>query len=328
MKLKPLIIAISMIACLSSCIEYEPNAPMLDVETWDMPMGLSSSNSVVWNDTLYILFGREGQRPSSAKPLGYAISLNDPTIVRKFDLPMSARVKAAGVLVGSKYYFGLGFYGEIYNDPSYLTDWWCYDFSTRQLKRLADMIAHDTDGAIVWAKDDSKIYLSLGYDSWCSQRTYRYDIPTNSWTIVSENSIRNIRFGALGGCVNGRSFSGAGCMTEMFNDWNEYNYKLNRWEKRQAMPSAGRIFAATAVARNEIYVLGGRYFGGTETDEHFYNSIIVYHIATNSWQVLGLMPEAAEQQIAAYHRGYLYWGLGQDANGQKIQRLHRHEITQ
>lgn len=319
------LIILLLAVLVASCRPNEPEAAQLEVESWDMPVGLSSATSVVWNDTLYVLFGRErtgSYASQSPHPKGYAVSLADPTVQREFALPVKPRVKAAGVLVGDDYYFGLGFNGKVYSDTANLTDWWRWNFKDRTLHRLADMMTKDTDAAIVWAVG-RKIYMSLGFSTIFSGRSYCYDIETDKWEVISDNTIDKVRAGAVGQCVAGRSFAGGGCDTHMFDDWNEFDYSTSRWVARKRMPTKGRIFAASAADNSRIYVLGGRYFGGTETDGHFYKSVICYDVAADSWRVLGNMPEAAEHQIAFFYNNHLYFGMGQDAQAATIPRLYR-----
>lgn len=315
---------LAAVTLLSSCQPYEPQSPTLECDYWEMPVGLSSASSVVWHDTLFVLFGRSGQSAKTPHLYGYAVSLDDPSLVRRFPLPIKQRVKAAGLLIGDDYYFGLGFCGKVYNDTSNLTDWWRLDMNTRSLTRLADFPTKECDDPQVWAYGDS-IFLSLGFTPY-SRSTYRYDINADKWQCVSSNTIDRVRASAVGAQVGDRMFAGGGCSFEMFNDWNEFNHHTYRWEKRREMPTRGRIFCASAATAQHIYVIGGRYFGGTETDEHFYRGIIRYNVDTDSWTIVGDMPEAAEHQIAFIYNGYLYWGLGQTESKRMINRLYRTKL--
>lgn len=199
------LIILLLAVLVASCRPNEPEAAQLEVESWDMPVGLSSATSVVWNDTLYVLFGRErtgSYASQSPHPKGYAVSLADPTVQREFALPVKPRVKAAGVLVGDDYYFGLGFNGKVYSDTANLTDWWRWNFKDRTLHRLADMMTKDTDAAIVWAVG-RKIYVSLGFSTIFSGRSYCYDIETDKWEVISDNTIDKVRPEQWGSVLQG-----------------------------------------------------------------------------------------------------------------------------
>lgn len=324
MKLFTRIILFSAISlCTAGCIEHEPESPLLPTESWDMPIGISSAESFVWHDTLFVLFGREGQSAASPQPYGYAISLDDPTIVRQFPLPVPPRVKAAGVLIGDRYYCGLGFSGYVYHDGANLTDWYCWDMNTREITRLTDMLSIDTNDAVAWHTADS-IFISMCYNTSFSRATYRYDINADRWEMLNHLSVPSMRASAAGAMVAGRMFAGGGFSTFMENDWYEFNPDGYRWETRAKMPTKGRMFAAATASDRTIFLIGGRFFGGTHTTEHFYRSILAYDVAHDRWTVLGDMPIGAEHQIAAWHDGYLYWGLGQDGDKNMIRTLYRY----
>lgn len=308
---------------LSGCGGYEPEADVIGAECWEMPMGVSSASAVVWGDTLFVLFGREGESAEYPSGRGYAVPLSAPSEVRVFSLPVGGRVKAAGVLVGDVYYFGLGFRGRPYHEGANLRDWWRLDLRTRELMRLADHPGSDTDCALAWCCGDS-VFVSLGFASSFSKSTYRYDIGADEWELVERNSIDEIRAAAVGGMVGGRMFAGSGRMTRNYNDWYEFNHLTYRWEKRRRMPTRGRLFAAAACSERAVYVLGGRFFGGTETSEYFYRGVLEYDVARDSWRCVGNMEEAAEHQIAFWYDGCLYWGLGQDGDGSMIRKLYRY----
>ena len=75
-----------------------------------------------------------------------------------------------------------------------------------------------------------------------------------------------------------------------------------------------------------IYVLGGRYFGGTETREHFYQTILVYDVSNDEWHTVGRMEQATENMIAFEYDGDLYWGLGQCEDGSFVRKIYRRDM--
>lgn len=313
-----------LVVALYGCKEHEPDAPMLEVESWDIPVGLSSASSVVWGDTLFVLFGRDTESAIEPHPYCYAISLDDPTVVRRFSLPIPPRVKAAGILVGNRYYCGLGFKGKVYDEGADRIDWWCWNLENRTVTRLADMISVATNSPVTWSCGDSIFISMCYYSNNFPQHTYRYSINENEWTMVNEFSMHMPRAAAAGAVADGRMFAGGGFSVYMLNDWLEFNPNTYFWDARTPMPTRGRMFASAASSGQTVYVIGGRFFGGTETTEHFYSSILAYNAANDSWKILGYAPEAAEHQIAFWHNGYLYWGLGQDGNKNMIRKLYRY----
>lgn len=323
MKTKHIFPIVLIAGILASCGGYEPDVPKLATDSWDMPAGLSSASAVVWSDTLYIMFGRSGQSAAKPHEYGYAVPLANPEEPRQFALPVKPRVKAAGVLYGDRYYFGLGFNGTAYGEESRLRDWWCMDMTTWHLSRLADYPGTDTDNAMAWNSGDS-IFVSLGFSTLFSSRTYRYDIKADQWEEVCASSMPAPRSGITGGRSGGRTFAGGGRSTKNYNDWYEFNQTTYQWEPRKPMPTKSRLFAASACSDKEIYVTGGRHFGGTETSEYFYSSIMAYDADHDSWRVIGDMDEGAEHQIAFWHDGCLYWGLGQNGKQEMIRKLYRY----
>ena len=110
MKIKYLILFLFFV-CVA-CERYEEgDVELLHTESWDVEFGLATGNSVVYNDTLYVLFGREecGNAMEPSTKFRYA-AMDDLVNFKEEDLPIGPRVNAVAIVVGGKLYAGLGFH--------------------------------------------------------------------------------------------------------------------------------------------------------------------------------------------------------------------------
>ncbi len=315
---------------LAGCRQYEPKGDVLDVDSFVVDFDLASASAVVCNDTVYVLFGREREKSSPEKTYYsehiYYGHVGELPLLHKRRLPIVPRARGVAQAVGNKIYMGLGFCGKVYTDTAYLYDWWEYDCATGGLRRLADFEGIDVTGAVSWATDDA-IFVAFGHQTVFNRRVYRYDITDNSWSMVSETMDVERRAFAFGAVAGGRMFVGGGFEAFMVNDWVEFDPVTYGWTRRRTPPSKGRMNAVALGVDNRIFVVGGRYFGGTLTREHYYDNMLSYDIESDRWHSLGLMPcGGAENMIAFEWNGGLYFGLGQKADGSFVRAIYKYEI--
>lgn len=325
MKMKYLIFFL-IFFCVA-CERYEEeNVELLHTESWSVDFTLASGNCVVYNDTLYVLFGREegGSAVEPSTKFRYA-AMSDLSNFIEVDLPVKPRVNATAIVVGDKMYAGLGFRGIVYSDNSLLRDWWVYDFQSKKWSQLADFPTEDVVAPIVWA-DEGYIYTLYGSNDGPSGVVYRYDIGRNSWVVYSKASKPWARYRALGGIVDGMLYCGGVSTFDSKQYWWRYDWRRNEWYECERVPKLARFFASSVTISDFIYVLGGRFFGGTETREHFYETIIFYDTKNDEWATFGRMEQAAENMIAFEYNGDLYWGLGQSADGSFVKKIYRREM--
>lgn len=317
-----------LLVCVS-CERYElRDAELAHTDSWDVGFGLATGNSVVYNDTLYVLFGREegGSAEVPSRVWRYA-ALSDLSYWVEEELPLTPRVNAGVIVVGDKLYAGLGFCGRVYGANAYLQDWWEYDFVARRWLRLADFPTKDVVAPIVW-EDEGYIYALYGSGEKPSGVVYRYDIEADSWGIYSETSEPWARYRALGGVVDGKLYCGGVSTFDAKQYWWVYDWRNNEWRECERVPKSARFFASSVVVGSSVYVLGGRFFGGTETREHFYETIILYDTKNDGWSTLGRMEQAVENMIAFEYNGDLYWGLGQSGDGLFVRKIYRREMNE
>lgn len=308
---------------LFACKPLEPENPVAFTACSPLPVGRASAATAVLDEKAYVLCGRTGTKS------GY---LNDcwqydpqaDTWTELPHLPSKARVKAVAASCGGKLYAGLGFNGSVYVDSCYLRDWWCYDPATASWERKADYPAANTDGAVSFVVD-KYIYVGLGFFDGFSSTVYRYDTETDEWTKYGDGTI-NVRMAATGCSVGSRCFAGTGYNTYNLNDWWEFTPETAEWHKKSSLPSRGRVFAAATAVDNRIYVIGGRFFGGTETREEFYDGLLEYDIDTDTWCLRGYLPNGGRENAIGFTiAGKGYFGLGADENGNILNDLYSWE---
>ena len=316
------------VVCVA-CERYEmSDAELLDTESWEVDFTLASGNCVVYDDTLYVLFGREegGSAEEPSTKLRYA-AMSDLANFEEEDLPMGARVNGATIVVGDKLYAGLGFRGRVYGENSYLQDWWEYDFGLKAWRRLADFPTKDVVAPILWL-DGGYIYTLYGSNEGPSGVVYRYDMEEDSWEVYSEKTEPWARYKALGGVVGGWLYCGGVSTFDSKQYWWRYDWRGDVWQECKRVPKFARFFASSVTIGDCIYLLGGRSWGGSETREYFYETIIFYDTKVDEWLTLGRMECGVENMIAFEYNGDLYWGLGQRENGEFVKKIYRREMNE
>lgn len=325
MKMKYLIFFL-IFFCVA-CERYEEeNVELLHTESWSVDFTLASGNCVVYNDTLYVLFGREegGSAVEPSTKFRYA-AMSDLSNFVEVDLPVKPRVNATAIVVGDKMYAGLGFRGRVYSDNSLLRDWWEYDFQSKKWSQLADFPTEDVVAPIVW-RDGKCVYFAFGFAESFAKNVYRYDIDGNKWELIDQILKPFVRADAIGAKVRNYLYFGSGFGIEMRTDWWRYDWLKQDLVECAKFPDRGRVFASSVAIDDCVYVLGGRHFGGLETQEHFYETVVVYDANRDEWKTIGKIEYAAENMIAFEYDGDLYWGLGQSADGSFVKKIYRREM--
>lgn len=321
MKVRTYIFLILSGVALFACKPLEPENPVTFTACSSLPRGRASAAAAVLDGKAYVLCGRTG-----VKTTGY---LNDfwqydpqtDTWTELARLPFKARVKAVAASCDGKLYAGLGFNGRVYVDSCYLRDWWCYDPVTATWERKADFPTRKTDGAVSFVAGKC-IYVGLGFFDGFSSDTYKYDTETGEWTKCGDGKIY-ARMAATGCSVGSRCFAGTGFNTYNLNDWWEFVPKTEEWHKKSSLPGRGRVLATSTAVNNCIYVIGGRFFGGTETREEFYDGLMEYDVNSDTWRLRGYLPNGGrENAISFCIDGKGYFGLGADKNGAVLNDLY------
>ena len=238
--------------------------------------------------------------------------------------PLLPRVHAMAQVAGDAVYIGLGFRGRVYTDSCYLRDFWHYTPATGEWKRLADFPNANTIRPVTYLVGQ-QIYVLYGGGTGFSRDITVYDIPTDTWTTLSDNHLRALAgYGCMGATCQGRCFLGGGFNTGNLDQWYEAHLDSDQWDKLRAVPHGGRTLAACAANSCAVYVLGGRHWGGTLTTGHLFADILSFSPETERWTDCGTMPYGETENLVAFAIGErIYFGLGEDIDGNIHNQFYR-----
>ncbi len=290
----------------------------------DLPAGVASAMAFPANGCGYILCGR-----TQFDGLTNAFWQYSPDSNRWNALPtppLRPRVKGIAQPLGDKVYIGLGFNGRVYGEGSYLHDFWCYTPSTGEWQPLADFPNDNTVGAVSYAYN-GKIYVLYGFGYGFTREISAYDPVTDTWTVYEDNHCRaKAALGMTGASVAGRVYIGTGFNTRNLNQWYEADLEQDQWTKCASVPTAGRQVATAVGNSRYIYLMGGHHFGGTLTTWQSFDDILRYDPLKDEWARCGSLPCGAAESMVAFAIGErIYFGLGEDSDGQIFNHLYRLE---
>lgn len=283
----------------------------------DLPEGRASGVCFVVNDTAYLFGGRDAQGAIHNDLWRYNAGAD--TWEELGPTPLKPRVKPTVCVVGNNVYIGLGAYGKVSRDTTYLQDYWQYDAIQHAWTRLADYPSSQTVAAVSLPQED-KIYVCYGIRDVFERDVFAYDISNNSWQQVADDTPRNSNHpprvsGPVGAVCEGRLFLGTGHHTTSRNFWTELTPdESDIWHEQQSLPGRGRNSAVAATSTHYIYIAGGRRFGGTVTDGEVYSDILRYAPAKNSWARVGFLPCGSTENMQAFFlNGSVYMVGGNDS---------------
>ena len=286
-------------------LEYTPVAAPAE-------LARSSASAFVVDGKAYLLMGRD----SAGRQLNdcHRFDPADGSWVACDTLTSLRRVNGVAIGVGNFGYAGLGYntLTGTYNPDSQLRDWWRFDPSNGNWKRLADFPALATNGSVSFVYD-GKIYIGFGFDGQTFSRAWWYYNPVeDSWTELAPPPI-DIRAGAVA-CTDGfRVFFGTGFKIEDMNDWWEYFPATDSWEARCPIPGKGRNFGVGFSVKGRFFVATGRYFSGLVDGGFLYDGVVEYDAALDRWIDRGAMPGGGRQNAVAFVIGSkAYIGFGEN----------------
>ncbi len=315
MQKNNILLLIFLVTLFSSCQSIETSAFDLHITPQaSLPIGRAAASSFVVDEKAYVLFGRKDKRDGYLSDfLEYTPAKN--TWAKLTDIPCKGRVQAVAEVVDNKAYVGLGFNGRVYNEASYLRDFWMYDPADSTWTRKADFPNKMTNAGISFAHE-TYIYVCSSYYDTSTRNLYRYCTKNDKWEECEQIPIA-ARFGGVGIKNQERFFWGMGFNSEMLGDWYEFYPETQTWKTRAKIPQKGRVFHSAVAFNNEILIMGGRFWGGTETREEFYEEIFGYNIDTDEWTLRGYLPNGGcENMITFTVNNKSYFGLGENAKGE------------
>ena len=313
-----------LVAVVTAC--SAPEVQVQPRECASMPKGRASACSCVLDGKAYVFGGREAGNAYKNDLWQY-----DPQTDSWTDLgasPMKGRVNAAIVAFDGKIYAGLGYAGYgVYRDSTYLQDWWEYTPETGVWRQVAKYPNANTVACVAFATNE-KIYALYGFGHKQTRQICVYSPAQDKWQELPDNTDRpRLRFGERAALHEGLLYFGTGYTTDgSMRDWYAADIEKDEWTSRKSIPGKGREFTACTNTRQFIYLFGGRHFAGEMTGGEVFESFMRYAPDKDQWEWCGTMPcGRAENQIAFTIDGKAYFGLGEDENGQVINKMYRIE---
>ena len=263
-----------ILLCACRNVEVE-NAVVVPLAS--LPEELSCATAFTADNAVFVFGGRQTDDRYSNKLYKYLPKVDEWQLIGT--TPLRARVYPVAVALQEKVYIGLGYSGDgIYNENSYLRDFWQYDAAENQWTRLADFPDSRSNEATAFFSD-GYIYVGLGFRGGFTNLFYRYDPSSDSWT-DSEDAVTYERrcTGAVGATAGGRTFVGTGFRKGSHKDWYEYLPADAKWSKRTSLPGKGRHNAAVAATDNMIYLFGGWHYGDSLTGGFYFDDMLRYDV--------------------------------------------------
>lgn len=292
------------------------------------PIALASARAAKVGDVVYLIGGRDSVGKYHNELFTYTISTNQWSLGEK--MPMRPRVRAAVCAINNDIYIGLGSFGHVSIDSTYLTDWWRYRPADNSWKQLAEYPCDLTVGGVCYS-DGEYIYVAYGNHQYFRRDVYRYRISTDSWQKMYDDTPHDGGWpprahSCTGAMCNGHYFLGTGYYRNSVDFWAEMlvNDTVIDWKRCASVPGKGRI-GATAISNDQdIYLAGGRYFGGTVTDGVVYADIVCYHPGEDRWTHSATLPDGPRENMIAFRdQDYIYFGLGNDKYNVPCRELYR-----
>lgn len=298
---------------LVACENVRPTMQYTIEECAAMPSGRACASGFVIGKDAYIFGGRDSAGTYLSDLWRYDTSNNTWHYIG--ETPLKGRVNATVGVYDNMAYVGLGFNGVYSKNESYLTDWWRYDPTTNTWTELKSFPASTTARAICMV-GDGEMFVGYGF-CWTYERDmYRYDIVDNSWTFIDVHLDRKAftfptrSFGGVGAGCQGRYFAGSGFRINSLSWWGEF-LPEGQWIKCKSIPGK-RTNAACAATDDFIYVVGGTYFGGVNTDGKILSDIQQYDPQADQWQYVGELPNGGRINHVAFRVGKrVFVGLGE-----------------
>ena len=162
---------------------------------------------------------------------------------------------------------------------------------------------------------NGKIY-AIGGDGG-SNSTEEYNPATGTWTVKKQMPTGRSRFGIS--VYQNKIYVIGGATPDGFSAANEvYDPLTDTWETKTPLPKGGRAELSASVINEEIYVVGGYFFGGYYVSS---NALEVYDPETDTWTTKSPMPTAVYSCSSAVIDNRMY--VIENSFGNKFGRLNQ-----
>ncbi|MBL7741277.1 MAG: hypothetical protein JNK14_18785 [Chitinophagaceae bacterium] len=152
-----------------------------------------------------------------------------------------------------------------------------------------------------------KAYVGYGPNNW--MKVYEYDFASNTWTLKGDFP-GGWRFNPAYFAINGKGYVVGGNSHDGYKtDIWEYDPVDNSWEDKGNHPGFGRESATGFSVGNKGYMVNGHISSGGNT--YYYNSLLQYNPATNSWATKAAFPASAR----SYSRSFVISNYGYVGGG-------------
>lgn len=326
--MRRIILYISLIMLLTACREHIDELPVSIRKMSDFPVALTSANAFVVDGIVYVWGGRDEHQQRHNEVWAYDEAADSWSIVDR--MPMGPRVRQTSCVVGHEVYLGLGFHGQFLIDSAYHQDWWRYRPQSKEWTRLQDYPTQQTMGAIPHY-EAPYIYLAYGYRNIEARDVYRYDIGTNQWshlhddTPAKDQAFPNRVMGACGASTSGHLYLGTGNDYMSRSFWTEMIPSGNdvQWNRCTGAPGRGRGCATATGTGHLLFVAGGRHWGGTVTNGEVFDNVLCYHIRDDRWTISATLPDGPRENMVAWTKdGKVYFGLGNDKHDKPCSQIY------
>lgn len=325
--MKKIIIFISAILLLTGCRDAVEEKPMVVSRCADCPEARTSGRAFVAGKKAYLWAGRSQKQAYHNDIWVYDPATN--TWEQKTDIPLKSRVRPCAIVVNEEVYMGLGYHGTFFQDSTYLRDWWRFRPETGEWTRLKDYPCNQTLGAVAMT-DGEYIYVGFGCMQEENRDVYRYNIATDQWTKMADDTQGRHTFpshsqGVAAADCQGRHFVGTGIYWSSLNYWAELIADGEKavWKKRADVPGKGRTCASAAAGKDAIWLAGGRHWGGTVTNGEVMADVLYYDPVKDRWSHCATLPDGPRENLFGWViDGKVYFGLGNDKYDQPCNQLY------
>lgn len=303
-----------LVIVLIACETSQPDVQYSILPCTPIPSPRAAAVCFVVGDYAYVFGGRDVEGHYLNDLWQYDMA-ND-TWHSMGESPLRSRVNATACVHNGIAYLGLGFNGQYSTSTGYLSDWWSYDANTNTWQQLSDFPATTTARAISLV-GDGELYVGYGFCLTYERDMYRYDIAKDTWSFIDVHLDRKAftfpmrSFGGVGATCQTRHFAGTGFRAYSLNWWGEF-LPEGEWVKRKNVPGYKRTTAACAATNDFVYVIGGMYFGGVNTDGKILSDIQQYNPRTDDWRYVGNLPGGRMNHVAFSVGNRVYVGLGEN----------------